>query len=51
LKGARERPVRIVEDAIFGMLRKPSSQTDDQKTPVYAGDKHPHAAQKPVALP
>ncbi|MGD0498072.1 MAG: 50S ribosomal protein L13 [Bryobacteraceae bacterium] len=46
-----ERPIRIVEDAIFGML--PKSKLGKQmyrKLKVYAGDRHPHAAQKPVAL-
>ena len=45
------RPTRMVEDAIFGML--PKSKLGKQmyrKLKVYAGDKHPHAAQKPVAL-
>ena len=43
------RPQRMVEDAIFGML--PKSKMGKQmyrKLKVYAGDKHPHAAQKPV---
>ena len=46
-----ERPVRLVEDAIFGML--PKTRLGKQmyrKLKVYAGDKHPHAAQSPVAL-
>ncbi len=41
--GARKmratRPTRMIEDAIFGML---------PKLKVYAGDKHPHSAQKPL---
>src|SRR5438552_542102 len=45
--GARKmratRPTRMVEDAIFGMLPK----TKLGKLMVYAGDKHPHSAQKP----
>ncbi|MDQ6677263.1 MAG: 50S ribosomal protein L13 [Acidobacteriota bacterium] len=44
------RPQRMVEDAIFGML--PKSKMGKQmyrKLNVYAGAKHPHAAQKPVA--
>jgi len=46
-----ERPVRIVEDAIFGMLPKTKlGKQMIRKLQVYAGDKHPHAAQKPVAL-
>ena len=46
-----ERPIRLVEDAVFGML--PKSKLGKQmyrKLKVYAGDKHPHAAQNPVAL-
>ena len=45
------RPVRLVEDAIQGML--PKNKLGKQmyrKLKVYAGDKHPHQAQKPVAM-
>jgi large subunit ribosomal protein L13 len=45
------RPQRMVEDAIFGML--PKNKLGKQmyrKLNVYAGDKHPHSAQQPVAL-
>jgi large subunit ribosomal protein L13 len=45
------RPVKMVEDAIAGML--PKSKLGKQmyrKLNVYAGDKHPHQAQKPVAV-
>ncbi|HEV2202723.1 MAG TPA: 50S ribosomal protein L13 [Bryobacteraceae bacterium] len=45
------RPVRLVEDAVQGML--PKSKLGKQmyrKLQVYAGPKHPHDAQKPVAL-
>ena len=45
------RPVRLVEDAISGML--PKSKMGKQmyrKLQVYAGDKHPHQGQKPVAM-
>jgi large subunit ribosomal protein L13 len=46
-----ERPVRLVEDAIFGMLPKTKlGKQMYRKLKVYAGDKHPHAAQGPVAL-
>ena len=46
-----ERPVRLVEDAIFGMLPKTKlGKQMYRKLKVYAGDKHPHAAQNPVAL-
>jgi len=52
LKRVREeRPVRLVEDAIFGMLPKTKlGKQMYRKLKVYAGDKHPHAAQKPSAL-
>ena len=50
-KVREERPVRLVEDAIFGMLPKTKlGKQMYRKLKVYAGDKHPHAAQKPVAL-
>ncbi len=45
------RPIRMVEQAIAGML--PKSKMGKQmyrKLNVYAGDKHPHQAQKPVEL-
>ena len=45
------RPVRLVEEAIQGML--PKSKLGKQmyrKLQVYAGPKHPHEAQKPVEL-
>ena len=45
------RPTRMVEEAIQGML--PKSKLGKQmyrKLQVYAGPKHPHDAQKPVAL-
>ena len=46
-----ERPVRLVEDAIFGMLPKTKlGKQMFRKLKVYAGDRHPHAAQKPAAL-
>jgi len=46
-----ERPIRLVEDAISGMLPKTKlGKQMYRKLNVYAGDKHPHAAQKPVAL-
>lgn len=46
-----ERPVRMVEEAIRGML--PKTKLGNQmyrKLKVYAGDKHPHSAQKPSPL-
>lgn len=45
------RPVRMLEEAIRGML--PKSKLGKQlyrKLNVYPGDKHPHQAQKPVAM-
>jgi large subunit ribosomal protein L13 len=45
------RPVRLVEDAVQGML--PKSKLGKQmyrKLKVYAGPQHPHDAQKPAAL-
>ena len=45
------RPTRIVEEAVAGML--PKNKLGKQmyrKLKVYAGDKHPHQAQKPEAL-
>jgi large subunit ribosomal protein L13 len=46
-----EKPARLIEDAIFGMLPKTKlGKQMYRKLKVYAGDKHPHAAQKPTAL-
>ena len=52
LKRVREeKPVRMVEDAIFGMLPKTKlGKQMYRKLKVYAGDRHPHAAQQPAAL-
>ena len=50
-KKIERRPVAVVEDAIVGML--PHTKLGRQmatKLQVYQGDKHPHEAQKPVAL-
>ena len=45
------RPVRMLEQAIQGMLPKTKlGKQMVRKLKVYAGEKHPHAAQKPVAL-
>jgi large subunit ribosomal protein L13 len=45
------RPQRIVEEAIQGMLPKTKlGKQMYRKLKVYAGDRHPHAAQKPAAL-
>lgn len=46
-----ERPVRIVEEAIRGMLPKTKlGKQMFRKLKVYATDRHPHAAQKPAVL-
>jgi len=46
-----ERPARMLEDAIFGMLPKTKlGKQMYRKLKVYAGDRHPHAAQQPAAL-
>jgi large subunit ribosomal protein L13 len=45
------RPTKMIEQAIAGML--PKNKLGKQmyrKLKVYAGDKHPHQAQKPVEL-
>jgi large subunit ribosomal protein L13 len=45
------RPARMVELAISGMLPKTKlGKQMYRKLKVYAGDKHPHQAQKPVAI-
>ncbi len=45
------RPVRMVEEAIQGMLPKTKlGKQMYRKLQVYAGPQHPHQAQKPVEL-
>ncbi|MBN9658909.1 MAG: 50S ribosomal protein L13 [Acidobacteria bacterium] len=45
------RPIRLVEDAIKGMLPKTKmGKQMYRKLKVYAGEKHPHEAQQPTAL-
>jgi large subunit ribosomal protein L13 len=45
------RPARMLEEAIQGMLPKTKlGKQMYRKLQVYAGPKHPHDAQKPVAL-
>ena len=45
------RPTRIVEEAIQGMLPKTKlGKQMYRKLKVYAGARHPHAAQKPAVL-
>lgn len=44
-----KQPTRIVEEAVRGMLPKTKmGNAMGRKLKVYAGDKHPHAAQKPA---
>lgn len=45
------RPIRLLEEAIKGMLPKTKlGKHMYRKLKVYAGDRHPHQAQKPAAL-
>lgn len=45
------KPEKILEEAIKGMLPKTKlGRAMGSKLKVYRGDKHPHQAQKPVAL-
>ncbi len=45
------RPAKMVEQAIAGMLPKTKlGKQMYRKLKVYAGDKHPHQAQKPVEM-
>ncbi len=45
------RPVRLVEEAIQGMLPKTKlGKQMYRKLKVYSGPKHPHDAQKPTAM-
>ena len=47
----RKSPVKVVEEAVRGMLPKSKlGRAMFHKLKVYAGDKHPHQAQKPQAL-
>jgi large subunit ribosomal protein L13 len=47
----KERPLKIVEEAIRGMLPKTKlGRAMFLKLKVYAGAKHPHQAQKPQPL-
>lgn len=47
----KRRPVKIVEEAVRGMLPKNSlGKQQGKKLKVYAGPEHPHAAQKPLPL-
>ncbi len=53
---ARQRrarqPVKLVEDAVYGMLPKTKlGKQMYRKLRVYAGPQHPHQAQKPIPIP
>jgi large subunit ribosomal protein L13 len=46
-----KQPIRLVEDAVHGMLPKTKlGQAMYTKLKVYAGAEHPHAAQQPQKL-
>ena len=50
-KAHAARPERVLTKAVKGMLPKgPLGYAMLRKLKVYAGDKHPHAAQQPKAL-
>src|SRR3954471_15885004 len=47
----QKQPVRLVEEAVRGMLPKTKlGEAMWRKLKVYAGGEHPHAAQKPTAV-
>jgi len=47
----RKHPTRLVESAVFGMLPKTKlGRKLRKKLKVYAGEEHPHHAQKPTPL-
>lgn len=50
-KAHAAKPERVLEQAVKGMLPKgPLGYAMLRKLKVYAGEKHPHAAQQPKAL-
>ena len=50
-KMLEQRPERVIELAVKGMLPKnPLGRAMFKKLHVFAGDKHPHAAQQPKPL-
>jgi len=50
-KAVQRKPTRLVEDAVRRMLpRTALGRALMKKLKIYAGDKHPHAAQKPAAM-
>ena len=47
----KRNPTELIERAVWGMLPKgPLGRRIYKKLKVYAGDKHPHAAQPPAEL-
>ncbi len=47
----QRRPVKMVEEAVWGMLPKgPLGRRQIKKLKVYAGGEHPHEAQQPTVL-
>jgi large subunit ribosomal protein L13 len=47
----KKHPTRVIEEAVKGMLPKTKlGRAMFQKLKVYAGDTHPHQAQRPEAL-
>src|SRR5262245_41221221 len=46
-----EKPERVIEEAVWGMLPKgPLGRQMYRKLKVYAGEEHPHQAQQPRVL-
>ena len=46
-----QKPIRMIEDAVFGMLPKTKlGKQMYRKLKVYPGSKHPHQAQNPVEM-
>ena len=51
LEAVARHPTRLVEDAVRRMLPRTNlGRALMKKLKIYAGDKHPHAAQKPAAM-
>jgi large subunit ribosomal protein L13 len=47
----KKRPIQVIEEAVRGMLPKTKlGRAMFHKLKVYAGEKHPHQAQKPQPL-
>ena len=50
-KRRQRRPIKLVEEAVWGMLPKGSlGRQQIRKLKVYAGTEHPHQAQQPTVL-